>query len=227
VQGLLASRAVVEAEKLDTGVVQGVLGLLVATRVKARLAHEPGSLRPEQTVENPNASLSFNPAALRRGGHAAAPHAQRAIIGRRASPAAGSYLACSAKDAHGPLGTADPLLAECLADPREPHFCLTAIAALGGVAWPRAKRVLAPRRDAVSLAVGVDRVDPFVPERRLEGLVRPRSEGLGDQLARLCPLGRDFPAPQLDQAVLDQGQLGPLGATQLGSLWWLGRDLDG
>lgn len=134
-QGLLASRAVVEAEKLDAGVIQSVLGVLVATRVKARLAHEPTSLRPEQAVERPSASLSFGSAALRRGGHAAAPHAQRAIIGRRASPAAGSYLARSAKDAHGPLGTADALLAECLADPREPHLCLAAIPALGGVAW--------------------------------------------------------------------------------------------
>ena len=112
----------------------------------AGLAQEPAALGAKQTVEHLRSALSFKSPALWRGGHAAAPHAQRAILGRRGLPRRRELPAASACDSDGPLGAADPLLAELLLHAGEAQLGLAPIPSLGGIAGLAAERVFAGRR---------------------------------------------------------------------------------
>ncbi len=109
-------------------------------------------LSVKQALKRLGSALLFDCLSLWRGGHAAAPHAQRAILGRRGLPRRWELPAASAGDSHGPLGAADPLFAELLLHPGEAQLGLAAIPSLGGVAGLAAERVFAGGGDAVALA---------------------------------------------------------------------------
>jgi hypothetical protein len=119
-----------------------------------------------------------------------------------------------------------PLFAEPLLDAGEAQLGLLALATARGLARLRPERMPTGRGDAVALAVAVDQLNPGVPVRHLQRVLRARAERVLDQLRGLRALPRHLAAAQLGEAFGDQRQLDSLGATQRGGAPRLARDLD-
>src|SRR4051812_22806707 len=172
--------------------------------------------------------LGRGPAALWRGGNESRPHARAACDHRAAWPSRRCELRTgSAADPHDSRGAPGPLFSKLLLHPRDPQLRFAMVAPLRGVSRLAAKRVFAGCDDPVALAVAVDGVDAVVPERGVQGVFGSRAKRLNDHRARLRALGCDGTAAKINKAILDQRQLGALGAGQLRAARGLGGDLNG
>src|SRR5215212_7105076 len=160
--------------------------------------------------------LGRGSAALWRGGHESRPHARAACDHRAAWPSRRCELQTrSAADPHGPRGAPGPLFSELFLHPRDSQLGFAMVAPLRGISRLAAKRVFPGRGDHVALAITVDRIDAVVPERSVQRVFGARAKCLNDHRARLRALSCDRTTAEINKAVLDQCQLGALGACQL------------